>query len=57
VSGSTFWAQTNFGKNSVENLCNDVNIKFFAHFDKATIKAACCEVSYQKLFFLGGSYG
>jgi len=28
-----------------------LKLKFFAHFDKATIKAACYEVSHQKLLF------
>jgi len=26
---------------------------FFAHLNKATIKSLCCEVSHQKLIFLG----
>jgi len=30
-----------------------LKLRFFAHFDKATVKAACCGVPHQKLLFLG----
>jgi len=46
----TFWAKANFTENSFEIYAMILKLQFFAHFDKATLKAVCCEVSRQKLF-------